>query len=597
MKLDRRSFLKGSLVAGAAAIAGTSALAGCSPGAATGNGGSGTSGTDAASGFGTGAESASARLISIESALPTESAADIEQLDYDVLVIGGGTSGSCAALAAAEQGAKVLIVEKSSITGGLSNYSGFVAGAETALQKEAGYDITVDYLYTVHREYYKGTCYLPLVRNIFKSTSDTIDWLQKNGLGLIPCPPFLSVQSNLPRNQELCGHLMTGPNRDVIDSPYLPSGNFQGLYSTYLEDYKGEVMTETRAIKLLISEDGQKITGAICEQSDGTQLQVNAKAVVLSAGSWNGDTDYLRYNLAHNPIYNQEAISVNTGDGIAIAEAIGAQPWISSPFWHQVYISQPDGTEDYSLIFRENTILCRMPVFMWVTPEGERFCDETVAGDFSRFANTAMAQGGSYWLLLDEAMVDDLEANGTPVDIIGSSPGDNTAKTGTEEISSAVGAPSGPMTGLKKLLDDYVAEGTYIKATDLDDLASQTGCIPEVLKASVSTYNDAVAAKQDALYLKDPKYLHYSYGSGPFYALKATANCEGGSLGGVRVNKDLMVMRRETGKPFDNLWATGLNAAGFFGVGGYVDICGCTMGFATNSGRLAGEQAGELVKG
>jgi fumarate reductase flavoprotein subunit len=182
------------------------------------------------------------------------------------------------------------------------------------------------------------------------------------------------------------------------------------------------------------------------------------------------------------------------------------------------------------------------------------------------------------------------------VDIIGGSPGDNTAKTGTESISGSVGGPSGPMTGLKMLLEDYVSQGTYIKANDLDDLAAQTGCLPEVLKASVDTYNEAVTAKRDRLYLKDPKYLVYSYGSGPYYALKATVNNEGGSLGGVRVNKDLKVMRRETGKPFDNLFAVGLNAAGFFGLGGYVDICGCTMGFATNSGRLAGMQAGEIAK-
>ena len=84
-------------------------------------------------------------------------------------------------------------------------------------------------------------------------------------------------------------------------------------------------------------------------------------------------------------------------------------------------------------------------------------------------------------------------------------------------------------------------------------------------------------------------------GSGPYYALRATVNCEGGSLGGVRVNKGLKVFKRETAKPFDNLFAAGMNAGGFFGVGGYVDICGCTMGFAVNSGRLAGEGAAAVA--
>jgi fumarate reductase flavoprotein subunit len=585
--LPRRSFLSGAALVGVGTAFG---LAGCSPQSSTSE-----PGASAPTGQATGGQATNP--YGIPDDLPTEVSADAERLEYDVVVIGSGTSGTCAALAAAQNGARTIVIEKTDITGGLSNYSTFIAGAQTALQKEAGIDISVDYLYTAQREYYKGTCSLPLVRRIFETSAENIAWLTENGLDLIAFPAGLSVQSNLPRELELCGHMMTGANEDVIDSPYLPAGPFKGLWSTFLGQYGGEVMTETRAFMLMIGEDGQTVTGVACQRGDGTQVVINAKAVVLSAGSWNGDTDYFRYILARNPQYNQEATSSNSGDGILLAEKIGGHPWVSSPFWHQVYTSHLDTTEDYSLICRENTILGRLPAFCWVNTLGERFADESVTGDFSRMANTAFSQGGSYWLPISEAMVDDLEANGTPFEIIGSGPGDNTARTGTESISSAVGTLSGPMTGLKALMDEFVASGIYIKADSIEDLAAQTGCALETLQETFATYDAAVAAKQDAEFLKDSKFLVYSYGSGPFYAMRMTVNCEGGSLGGVRVNKNLKVIRRETGNPFDNLFATGLNAAGFFGVGGYADICGDTMGFATNSGRLAGTAAAALATG
>ena len=188
--MSRRSFLAGAAAFGAGAAA--FGLAGCQPNKDAEAQGTATEATP------------DERTLSKEA----------EQLDYDVVVIGAGTSGTCAALAAAQAGAKTVIVEKTDLTGGQSNYSTFIVGAGTALQQDAGYDVTTDELYAAHREYYKGTCYLPLVRTIFDNASDTIDWLMGNGLGIIACPEGLSVQSNLPRNQEVCGHMMTGPTRE-----------------------------------------------------------------------------------------------------------------------------------------------------------------------------------------------------------------------------------------------------------------------------------------------------------------------------------------------------------------------------------------------
>ena len=57
----------------------------------------------------------------------------------DVVVVGGGLAGHCAALAAAEAGAEVLLIEKQLRTGGSTALSGgFFAFAGTPLQEQAG---------------------------------------------------------------------------------------------------------------------------------------------------------------------------------------------------------------------------------------------------------------------------------------------------------------------------------------------------------------------------------------------------------------------------------------------------------------------------
>ncbi|GJM77591.1 hypothetical protein HMSSN139_00870 [Paenibacillus sp. HMSSN-139] len=59
----------------------------------------------------------------------------VQTATADVVIVGGGTSGTAAALAAVQNGAKVIVLEKTSAMGGLLNYAMGIAGTETSLQK------------------------------------------------------------------------------------------------------------------------------------------------------------------------------------------------------------------------------------------------------------------------------------------------------------------------------------------------------------------------------------------------------------------------------------------------------------------------------
>jgi ribulose 1,5-bisphosphate synthetase/thiazole synthase len=75
------------------------------------------------------------------SALPSIAFAQTQKLapEYDVIVIGSGFAGLAAAISAAENGAKVAVLEKMQVAGGNSSRSGgMMAIPGSSVQKEQG---------------------------------------------------------------------------------------------------------------------------------------------------------------------------------------------------------------------------------------------------------------------------------------------------------------------------------------------------------------------------------------------------------------------------------------------------------------------------
>jgi fumarate reductase flavoprotein subunit len=133
---------------------------------------------------------------------------------------------------------------------------------------------------------------------------------------------------------------------------------------------------------------------------------------------------------------------------------------------------------------------------------------------------------------------------------------------------------------------------TIFIADTLEELAQQIGMDAQVLQATADEYNASCDLHYDDLFLKDRKFLNPIRGK-RFYALKFVIGAYG-SLGGIKINYKLQVLDNEY-KWIKGFFGAGTDVCDIYAGTYCYNLAGNTMGFAINSGRLAGEYAAEYI--
>ncbi len=227
----------------------------------------------------------------------------------DVLVIGAGSSGLNAAIAAKRAGAKVVLIEKHSYAGGNSMLAaGGYNATGTPEQAKKGIKDSVELYVKDTMKGGRGKNDPKLVQILAEESAAGVKWLEDMGADLSDVKR--SGGAAVARTHRPHGGMSVGPH--IVDV----------LRAQATKEGVG-ARVNTRAVKLLLDKD-YKIAGAIVQGKHSGYYKIAAKAIVLATGGYGQNKEMIAF---YRPTFKDMTSSNNitsTGDGIKMALNIGA---------------------------------------------------------------------------------------------------------------------------------------------------------------------------------------------------------------------------------------------------------------------------------
>lgn len=377
-----------------------------------------------------------------------------ETLDCDVVVVGAGGAGLTAAAQAAENGAKVIVVEKMPIVGG----------------------------------------------NSLKATGGTTH-----------------------------KYLHEPEDGSAVGSYLVEKLNAQA------EKLGVQILLNTKATEIMTND------GAACgikAESTEHDYTINAKSVIIAAGGFGANFELM---ASFNPAL-ANAVTTNhagaTGDGILMAEAIGADT------------VDMDQIQLHPTVYQETGMLVSESVRsmggILVNAEGKRFCNDMSTRD--AVSNAELEQPGAYaYIIFDQRIVDDL-----------------------------------------KSCQKYISNGLTVSSDSYEGLAKEMGLTGDAAAnfvETMNTWNASVAAGEDAEFGRSNG-MDGDLSTAPYYAIKIAPGIHH-TMGGLKINTDAQVLDTD-GSIIPGLYAAGETTGGVHGgnrIGGNA-VCDFVV-----FGRIAGSNA------
>lgn len=505
----------------------------------------------------TAAAGAAAMIATIPGIATAEEAAESEepaegeasgatsQIDTDVLVIGAGVAGLTAAISAAEEGAKVLLIEKDA---GLKPvYAHSITAIGTSFQEEMGEDWSAQELVDFWNQY--GDDFMDTDAQLFAAehSGESIEWLMAHGVDIVgvtvpPTNPF----------QVPARTFVTSADRDGVKAYLEP------LTAKAQEDGV-EIMFSVEATA--INKVDGAITGITATGPDG-EMTINAKSVIVCSGGFGGSSEMLRL---YAPLTPNGGTFEGASTGFAIQQSRGIGAEVVAPGGTMAYFLNVDGG------YSDNP-----GQGLFVTREGKRWVNENLY--FLDRAGIAYREGISeYWALYDKALFDEVAASTAEQ---GLKNGSIVEADTIEELAIKMGVNVANLVETVETYNGYCAEGSD---PDFGKPATRPGRV-----------FDPEDPKEYDLDLIDKEFkLLNPLEQGPFYAIDLTVQTTAlsGTTGGMRTDTNGQVIGVD-GSPIPNLYAAGEAANGHL-IGYFYPQSGTSLCMCFCFGRYAGISAAQ----
>ena len=555
--LDRRSFLKGGVVAaGAAAFAG--ALSACAPSAPQETGAADeTLATTGEAWYGSPADPATFDVV--------------DTVDCEVLVCGRGAGGITAAAAAAEKGMNVIAIEKGAGHGSIKSDIGVIGTRIDTVE--------VDPLQMLneHTRYANGWCD-PRVTRVWATESGvTFDWIS-DSIAEFGATPYFEYDVDegthgvwpvYPTDHGF-HYTYTEEEQAKADAAVAESGDpaaAQGILpqvGDYMlkkaEEWGADLRYETPFVQLAQDENG-KVTGAYAKIGDGCVLFNASKGVILATGGYEANPDLLAE-------LNPDAAAIG---GVSMTQAGCEGEGIKAGIWAGgmkdeiptlMTFARAAVAPDAELGYPYQGMTCWIgdQPFLKVNLDGARVCCETAPYDYPLHVAALQPEYklASIW---DSDYQNQIVAFHT----IGCS------RINMSDTVDAAGVPTGEglsFPACDMMIGAAMEAGIVQQADTIEELAEKLRVDPAGLTATVERYNE-LAAKgvdedfgkpaKDLLPLSKPPYF------GAFFGGHVLC-----TLDGLRIDEHMRVLNTER-KPIEGLYAVG-NCSGSMYAGSYPEL-------------------------
>lgn len=429
----------------------------------------------------------------------------------DVLVIGSGGAGLAASIAAREAGAGVILLEKLGIVGGttlLSSTAFNAGGSKVQLAMEKPYTAD-DYFQKLEKG--SGGRDLDNLRQLADLSGPAADWLMSMGADL---------------GRVINGSQHTPKAGGALGTSLIPTMKKRA-------DALGvEIRLNSCATELLTNDAG-RVTGVKVKSPEGT-YSITSKTVVIATGGFASNPEMVRRYTPAWAGYPSTASIGATGDGIIMAQKVGAavsQMDLAGP--QVVAYDTGHGAVSLTNVRYNGAIL--------VNQEGKRFVNEL--GLTPEIGSAIkMQSGGVAYLIFDEASIEHAA-----------------------------------------LMQTYKDRGYFAEASTLNELAVKFGIDANGLNETVARWHKVYDTKVDEAFgRKDSIFSRID--RAPFYGQKISPASQT-TYGGV--------VRDLKGRA---LKADGSVLAGLYVAGEAASQYGQGVSIGVVTGRLAGMNAAEEAK-
>ncbi len=452
---------------------------------------------------------------------------------YDITVIGGGNAALCAAITAAEAGARVLILETAPkpYRGGNSrhtrNFRCMHAGPIGPLVDDYSEDEYLDDLLQVT----SGKTNERLARLAIRTSEDCLPWMQAHGVRF---QPALSGTLSLARTNAF----FMGGGKSLVNAYYRTA-----------EALGVDVLYEAHVTHLELESD--RITHVEYSHK-GHAHRVTPKSVVVASGGFQADTDWL--TRAWGPAAQNFLIrGTPYNRGVVLADLLeqGVQSVGDADQCHAVAIDGRAPKFDGGIVTRLDCV----PFSIVVNRNAERFYDEGEDVWPKRYAIwgrlvAAQPEQVGYVIIDVKSLKLFMPSVFPPL------------KADTlEQLAGQMGLPADKLIHTVSEFNAACGDASGFHPTELDGIAT-TGLTPPKTNW--------------ARPITEPPFYGYSLRTGvtfTYLGLKVDENAQCSTSAG----------------PVQNLWAAGETMAGSILGQGYLAGFGMTIG--TVFGRIAGREA------